>query len=493
MSKNLLIREIKFSKCLKTGDEFGELGLINHNTRTATIKAKEDCLLLTLTKIQFRDLLGIFLFKKEKQKKEALTKQVNFFSSVSLISEVFKEESEEFFKKLPFLFQKKKFKKGQSIIKEGKKTKGFFIIKSGKVTIQRTICPIEKNSNQGFKCNYDQKIVLLSSKDTFGEIELFSKKASYFDYVADSPLTEVFMMTTNQFTHLLFKSRTHLLGVKQIARERSIRYLKELEDKKELRQKFYISENFPYGKVKKIRTGSLDETALQNIKKKIVYKGSQASHFIYINQVKTTLEKISRNKSISELRSKEKNFKMNLLSFDRKIAKVGNRLIGQYKHVDAISKNGFGDKEKELYAIKPFDSIKKSLDNIFGPKRNSPFLKSKKKTKKILNNYRGIKSKADFEKDITMRAKKFGLGNLDKDMNHLRKMLDLKRMERARLQRQRRVNSTKRLIAKSSKTRMVSPTNTKKSESTLPKVNSQLSPIKKPFKRRSKLFRGIDN
>merc|ERR1712096_97175 len=128
---------------LEAGYSFGELALVNHEPRSATIKCLENCYFAVLSRNDFEVILG----KSEKNK---LNEIVKFFQSQYFLNHCAKP----FISKVINHFKLVHFKQKQVILSEGEEAKYFYLIQNGnfKFTKKR-----EQDNNISKRLNSDNK------------------------------------------------------------------------------------------------------------------------------------------------------------------------------------------------------------------------------------------------------------------------------------------------------------------------------------------------
>ena len=164
---------------LTAGGSFGELALISHTHRSASIQAREDSSFLVINKLNFAKILGNIAEKK-------VTSLVEFLQKVPY----FQSRSKSSLLKISFYFQPKRFKKDQKIFRELDQVDGVYLIKEGEVTITKkkpqsinslsvfASTPTDYQSKFSKRQNplVDVKIVIKSIYEGFGGYEIITQK-----------------------------------------------------------------------------------------------------------------------------------------------------------------------------------------------------------------------------------------------------------------------------------------------------------------------------
>ena len=123
--------ELTYMSHISNMDEgvgFGELALINDSFRNATIYTLSDTWFATLSKADFKDIMGIVY----KQKIAEITKFLRHF----IIFNTLTTQDNE---KLSVLIKQEEFKIGHNLIKEGDFIHQIFLVHSGEYEITKTL------------------------------------------------------------------------------------------------------------------------------------------------------------------------------------------------------------------------------------------------------------------------------------------------------------------------------------------------------------------
>ena len=127
--------------CVNTLDEgqmFGELGLLLHTQRTATIMAKENVHLAVLNKKCYEDILMIAESKR-------LNDKIDFFER-----HIIKDATRDTIAKFAYAFEKMKLILNQVIYKKGDEIDNFYVVKNGNILV----IFIQKNTFLIFHLSY---------------------------------------------------------------------------------------------------------------------------------------------------------------------------------------------------------------------------------------------------------------------------------------------------------------------------------------------------
>ncbi|CAI2383968.1 unnamed protein product [Moneuplotes crassus] len=145
-------------KTLKSGDQFGELALLNSKPRAATIMTVEDTSLAVLSKKGFdRNLKN-----SENTKLEREIKELNNFG-------IFKNLTRTSKSKLVKCIVKEEIKKGQYLCKENEENVYLYIIKEGKFEIQKELSINLDTGMANYTPLYLSTRELKKHKDFFGD------------------------------------------------------------------------------------------------------------------------------------------------------------------------------------------------------------------------------------------------------------------------------------------------------------------------------------
>ena len=105
---------------LPAGCSYGELALIRHKPRAATIRATEDCHFAVLEKIDYQKVFG-------KIQEKILNQKIDFLKSVV----VFKSWNRVAVAKLTYYFKEVELLRGHYLYREGEPCRQTFVIQSG--------------------------------------------------------------------------------------------------------------------------------------------------------------------------------------------------------------------------------------------------------------------------------------------------------------------------------------------------------------------------
>lgn len=188
------------------GKIFGELAILCNTTRTATIKAIEECKLWAIDRECFQTIMM----------KTGLIKQKDFMKFLSTVS-LFKEFPEDSMSRVIDCLEETNFKKGDYIIRQGAKGDTFYIINKGKVKVTMT----DKGDNENF-------VRYLTKGEFFGEKALKEEEVRTANVVADSDEVECLAIDRNLFNQLFS-------NLKEIV---SKTYDQDLLERKQLDAKF---------------------------------------------------------------------------------------------------------------------------------------------------------------------------------------------------------------------------------------------------------------
>lgn len=155
---------------LNPGEYFGELAMVGHGERSASVRSLVDTRLLELRQTPFQATL-----KKHRQVKTRLeaTYARRALSSMVRRSRYFGGLPEETLDELVASSVVADFKKGELIIEEGSAAQKFFVIRSGFVRVTRKTGPADEH----------EILAYLGPDDFFGDQELAAATASYMTSV----------------------------------------------------------------------------------------------------------------------------------------------------------------------------------------------------------------------------------------------------------------------------------------------------------------------
>jgi cAMP-dependent protein kinase regulator len=104
------------------GESFGELALLYNTPRTISIRAKTDCLLWTLSRFTFNNIINEATINKR-------AKYEKFLSSIELLKEIDAYERS----KIADALKIAKYKKGEYVVRQGDEGNMFFMIEDGEL------------------------------------------------------------------------------------------------------------------------------------------------------------------------------------------------------------------------------------------------------------------------------------------------------------------------------------------------------------------------
>ncbi|CAD8097040.1 unnamed protein product [Paramecium sonneborni] len=147
--------ELKEVNVLKAGNSFGELALLNDNAkRTATIIAKEDCMLAVMEKHHFKAILGA-------QEQQKVQDRISFLCSFPFLqSWSFRE-----IKTISYHFEPIQVTLNQAVIKQNDYCSNFYIVREGNFEVTYTL----NDSHRLKGISSTHSICVLGPGEFFGE------------------------------------------------------------------------------------------------------------------------------------------------------------------------------------------------------------------------------------------------------------------------------------------------------------------------------------
>jgi cGMP-dependent protein kinase len=106
---------------LKDNDFFGEIALIFHTTRTASIIAAEDCHLVYLSSDDYKNVFGDDI--------------INLMNKSEYITRLFPALDKKMILKFCYMLEEKTYAHGEYIYREGMDPDSMYIIKKGEVEV----------------------------------------------------------------------------------------------------------------------------------------------------------------------------------------------------------------------------------------------------------------------------------------------------------------------------------------------------------------------
>lgn len=122
--------EPKFLKTYQPGESFGELALLYNAPRAASIKAKTECVLWSLDRDTFNNIVKDASMKKRE-------KYENFLKSIELLESMDPYERSKIADALKVV----KCKKGEYIVKQGEQGDMFFMVEEGQLVALKVMQP----------------------------------------------------------------------------------------------------------------------------------------------------------------------------------------------------------------------------------------------------------------------------------------------------------------------------------------------------------------
>lgn len=110
---------------LSDGDFFGELALIFHTTRTASIIASEDCHLLRITSEDFKTIFG--------------SQINNVMHKLDFIQSLFPKLSRKYLMKFCYLLEERIYHHNEILYKEGEEAEAVYILRNGEVQLSKIL------------------------------------------------------------------------------------------------------------------------------------------------------------------------------------------------------------------------------------------------------------------------------------------------------------------------------------------------------------------
>lgn len=187
---------------LNKGSSFGEVALISHKPRCATIQCLEKSSFLVLYKSDFIRILGDIAEKRLNSIVKFL-QDLNYFNSYNKISLI----------RLGFYFQHKKYKRNQFIYKEGDPIDGVYFIKSGEIIItkKKPVKFTQKSSPFSSPSNFSKKRVLKKFQDVKIIIKGSNESLGGYEVIQELLSRETTCICTSLSCELYFISKDNFL------------------------------------------------------------------------------------------------------------------------------------------------------------------------------------------------------------------------------------------------------------------------------------------
>eukprot|EP00795_Rhopilema_esculentum_P005180 gene5180-313_t len=167
---------------MKPGTLFGELAILYNCTRTASVKAVENCLAWVIDRSVFQIVMRkTGIIRREEHHK--------FLKSVKLL----KDLSEEMMYRIVDVVEEDFYSEDDYIVREGEKGNTFYIIKSGRVKVLQMISGHHE----------PQEIRQLEAGDYFGEKALLSEDVRTASIIALSPGVECMVIERETFLNVI--------------------------------------------------------------------------------------------------------------------------------------------------------------------------------------------------------------------------------------------------------------------------------------------------
>ncbi|XP_022645370.1 cGMP-dependent protein kinase, isozyme 2 forms cD4/T1/T3A/T3B-like isoform X2 [Varroa jacobsoni] len=174
-------KEGRFLSHMGVGKLFGELAILYNCTRTATVKAVEDCKLWAIERQCFQTIMM----------KSGLTRQAEYADFLKSVP-AFNNLPEETLLKISDVLEDATYKRGEYIIRQGAKGDTFFIISRGTVRVIRK----DENGEEKF-------LRTLRRGDFFGEKALQSEDVRTASIIADSDQVGCLIIDRESFNQLM--------------------------------------------------------------------------------------------------------------------------------------------------------------------------------------------------------------------------------------------------------------------------------------------------
>lgn len=176
---------------LSSKDSFGEIALLKHSPRTATVKARTPLICFVLRKFFFQRFI-----EENMDQRDHITRIIRMSAFLKELP-MFADVPPEVMSRVILEIQERAVPKGDTLIKEGDAADEFFILRSGSAAVWKNYgAPSQK------------QIAKLSAGDYFGEIALFEETARSATVTALDDST-VLVMPKPSFFHIL---RTNVIS-----------------------------------------------------------------------------------------------------------------------------------------------------------------------------------------------------------------------------------------------------------------------------------------
>ena len=345
--ENLETQEMIEAKVLSSGDSFGELALLNNESRSATVKCLEQCYLAVIVQRDYKKILRSDAEKTVKERVEIL-KHLPIFNEVS----------ESSLKCLGYLLTEATYKKGQIVYLENSEIQNIYFVKSGefKQSIRDTVSK-PKNFSSGSLLklkmmrtstkSIDLSVVIKGKYQIFGYEEfVLAQDSRTSTCTCISLYGKVFVASLNDLkirpgcSEILkcFKNLHNSEKIKSTDRLESIRTVQRLKQN--------------YGKRLE---GSLDSLSSQNIHNVLHEMGKRHRPAFLVNEAKLEVDSFSPRKSESKRNETEGSVKSLSLA---KCPEMTPRIVTRTKEIvknhgeflrNVLKKSGIGGVFRESY------------------------------------------------------------------------------------------------------------------------------------------------
>lgn len=191
---------------LTPGHSFGELALLQDTPRAASILCKEKTVLAVLRKEHFDSVL-----------KEAETRKLNEKLAVLRSVPALQGWSRLSLSKLTYYLKERYYKRGHVVYSEGDSATEAYIIIDGEFKLTKTISTK--------RVNVPLSVVVKSSRDIIGEVEVLNDQRRSLTCVCDSPMGRLWVISKGDFLRRMQSAET--LNFLHRREERDKRWIQE--------------------------------------------------------------------------------------------------------------------------------------------------------------------------------------------------------------------------------------------------------------------------
>ena len=205
-------KDLRQLTVLRQGECFGELALLSHKPRAASVLCREECHFAILERDDYTRILGRIQDSKLQEKVDIL-----------FLHPVFQKWTRSAIQRLSYYFKVLTYKRKQQLFQAGQEVSHIFFLKSGEFHLFKDV--LIQEEQRSTRCSVD--VTVVCAGEILGAEETLSSQAHQFSCRCASTQGEAMIIAREDFRHVLANEETldylrRMAQVKQTYRYRRV-------------------------------------------------------------------------------------------------------------------------------------------------------------------------------------------------------------------------------------------------------------------------------